>query len=419
MPSGCSGSPSGEADKFNFCFRNCQSALVEGMDPQEGDASQPITITGSGFSTDKCQNKVMMGDNECEVTSASLTEIICNIGTDGFPVGTYQKLSVTVNNYGKASFSEMKNLGFTAHPVVHSVNPSKGSLHGGTFLTIIGSGLCNKCTNNRRKRQTNPDAIDHTENAAVYIGNEPYNIIFIEFEKIQCETERVIGDLDQDLIVAINSDGVRYDASCSSVCNYAFSSDTTPSITAPTTIVNEANQILTIEGTLLEFTTSVSVGSTACQITTTSDTSVVCNAGTPVAGVQQLKVITGDGAANTESITVQGSVSALTPTTGSTEGKTKLTITGFGFDSSNFGTEVEIDGASCDIIEVTNTQIICRTPPHAAGDTNEVVTANGETFGEETFTYSADATPSASSVTPTIGLSGTNIDIAGKYYIRF
>ena len=419
MPSGCSGSPSGEADKFNFCFRNCQSAVVEGMDPQEGDASQPITITGSGFSTNKCQNKVVMGDNECEVTTASSTEIVCSIDTDCFPVGTYQKLSVTVNNYGKASSSEMKNLGFTAHPVVHSVNPSKGSLHGGTLLTIIGSGLCNKCTNNRRKRDTDSLVTDHAENAVIYIGNEPCIIQSINFEEITCKTESVLGNMAEDLAIAINSDGEKYDASCSSDCKYAFSSDATPSINAPTTIVDQANQILTIEGALLESTTSVSLGSTACQITTPSATSVQCNAGTPVAGVQQLKVITGDGAANTESITVQGSVSSLTPTTGSTEGKTKLTITGFGFDPSDFGTVVEIDGASCDIIEVTNTQIICRTPAHAEGDTTVVVTANSEKFDEETFTYSADATPSASSVTPTIGLSGTNIDIAGKYCVRF
>ncbi|HEX7152528.1 MAG TPA: carboxypeptidase regulatory-like domain-containing protein [Thermoanaerobaculia bacterium] len=100
--------------------------------------------------------------------------------------------------------------------------------------------------------------------------------------------------------------------------------------------------------------------------------------------------LAGCSASDSESVTVGNApvtVSSVTPNTGSSLGGTNVTIAGSGF---NAGATVTFGGtAATNVVVVNATQITARTPAHAAGAVNVVVTNTNTTTGTLTngFTY--------------------------------
>ena len=93
-------------------------------------------------------------------------------------------------------------------------------------------------------------------------------------------------------------------------------------------------------------------------------------------------------------------VTAISPTSGSTAGGTSVTITGTGFTGA---TGVTIGGtAATSVTVVSATSITCTTPAHAAGAVSVVVTTPGGANTENTlYTYVAP--------TPSIGVSVSSL----------
>ncbi|XP_077023612.1 fibrocystin-L [Tamandua tetradactyla] len=58
-------------------------------------------------------------------------------------------------------------------------------------------------------------------------------------------------------------------------------------------------------------------------------------------------------------------VTAVSPSQGSVQGGTRLTISGRFFDQTDFPVRVLVGGQACDILNVTENSICCRTPPRA------------------------------------------------------
>ncbi len=380
---------------------------VTSMSPVEGDAStQTITLAGTVFTSTACQNQVMFGaDSACVVASSTDTQITCDIDGDGFKVGSLQPLSVVVANYGKASIVP-RNLGFTAAPIVASITPSSGSTHGGTMLTILGSGLCHDC----------PSLLNgggSVDAAVVNIVSVGCTVQQIDFEKIVCETKAASGSVAGPVTITVNVLGVPHTATCPNGCNYDFVTTGAPVIDSADGPITSANQELTLSGSQLAGTTDVYLGAGQCTVVSEAATAVTCNVGTPPAGSLALKLRTADGFSNTLTVTVTGSVSGLSISTGSTAGGTDIVINGFGFDTSEGGTTVAIDGGECVVAWVTGTQIDCTTPAHTAATTDLVVTSNGVALDSVSFTYSDSATPTITIIAPTEGVSGDSVVITG------
>lgn len=96
-------------------------------------------------------------------------------------------------------------------------------------------------------------------------------------------------------------------------------------------------------------------------------------------------------------VTVDITLSTVTPSVGSVFGGTLLTVAGFGFVPGAM--EVNIDDLyECKVVTVTSNTITCRSPPHAAGAVNVVVTGGSgkKTLG---FVYSDDKSPTITAVT--------------------
>ena len=124
---------------------------VDSVDPSRGShaGGTEITITGIGFLAEQnngfCTQQVLVGENECSVTSTSYTSITC-ITPENTEANVLYSVSVTVScTDDPTGSSDMAVDAFTYDslltPVLDDVSPSEGSSSGGESITISGSGF--------------------------------------------------------------------------------------------------------------------------------------------------------------------------------------------------------------------------------------------------------------------------------------
>jgi hypothetical protein len=103
-------------------------------------------------------------------------------------------------------------------------------------------------------------------------------------------------------------------------------------------------------------------------------------------------------------------VSVISPNTGSTDGATRVTITGTGFQS---GATVTLDGAATNVSVVSSTAVTATTAAHAAGTVDIVVTNPGGQSGRLTggYTYAVVPPVSVTAVSPNTGSTGGNTPV--------
>jgi hypothetical protein len=113
-------------------------------------------------------------------------------------------------------------------------------------------------------------------------------------------------------------------------------------------------------------------------------------------------------------------ISTIAPTSGTTAGGTSVTITGAGFLT---GAAVTIGGtAATNVVVVNGTSITAKTPSHATGAVNVVVTNTDGQSGTATNAYTYTAPPPAptvSSVAPVSGPAGggTAVTVTGTGFL--
>ena len=73
IPSHCSGDCS-------FTWDAAATPSISGASPSSGSAGDALTIDGSGFGTDTDGVSVKIGGAECDVTTCTDTQIVCNLG---------------------------------------------------------------------------------------------------------------------------------------------------------------------------------------------------------------------------------------------------------------------------------------------------------------------------------------------------
>ena len=264
--------------------------------------------------------------------------------------------------------------GFTVLPAVSSVSPSTGSLKGGTSCTITGTGLCDGCKSNRKRRSTGEDDDSVTDSVIVNIGTVPCDVQSGSFDEIICVTTMPFGRGTQDVSVMINSKGTALMASCEGPCSFSFESFATPTVSAVSPSVIEAyGSLLTISGT--QFGTdpsnvAVSIGDNICMMESVSDNQITCTVRQPIVGTQPFSVIVldkGIADSSVRTLDVAPAISHLSTDQGSTQGYLDLGIHGIGFGQV---TTVKIDGIPCQVELVSPSMVVCRTPPHQAGHVN-------------------------------------------------
>lgn len=336
--------------KMKFTTLNNQLPTLDTVTLSGKTFNSTITVTGTGFSATTCENKILIGGHKCPLTSSSTTQLVCIIGDDSGLLPNYPyQIEVNVKNIGFAVPSSVFTVQFS--PVITSISPVIGSQAGGTQITIIGSGFIQKMT----QIQIGNDIYSHGKGATV-----SYNSIVLT-------TNSQTSDSSNE--VSVYSNNVK--AVCVNTCNYQYDSTTsTPTVDSisPTSVTGST--LITLTGSnygTVANDVQVNIGTQSCIVQSVTNTLLTCQLVGLNLDAQKLNVnVSNLGRAKiAQTVTIDGlaSATAISPSTGSINGGTKLTISGNGFDST---TVVLIDQVKCNLVSFTVNTFVCLTGPHSA-----------------------------------------------------
>ncbi|KAI8520654.1 Fibrocystin-L [Branchiostoma belcheri] len=418
--SGCTSAapqaPSGD-DEFFFTFDPCRTPRITSISPLSGTMRDVITVNASGLGSDSCMNKVTVGGYPCSCQLVTADSLSCTIDhQDDMPVATYNNMGLTVDNRGDGLNSPLtvEERSFVLLPNVDSISPDVGSMVGGTLVTITGYGF------------TSP-GIDASD-IDIRVGALKCQIVELTYNQIVCETPSIrqnkreaSSDIERGIAIVMSTSGGPVDIGCSSGdCAFTYSESATPKVTdvQPREVSGAVTQ-LAINGSLFgadpaEVAVSVDEDDVQCSITTITDDYIECDLGPVRVGVKSFSVhVRGKGTADSSVTSVESlaTIDDVTPSEGSVNGGNTVTITGNGFVPGN--TAVLIGGESCDIRNITRLQIDCVAPAGVAGQAPLLVTSDGVDYPEQ-YSYSADHTAQALSVSPSAGKTGDSVTITGS-----
>ncbi|KAK3879633.1 hypothetical protein Pcinc_015818 [Petrolisthes cinctipes] len=173
------------------------------------------------------------------------------------------------------------------------------------------------------------------------------------------------------------------------------------------------------EGEMVREKRQTNDNTVSCTVTSTTDSEIQCDAPEASAGSYTAVVnIEGSGNAavvGSNQVTAVPVISNFSPTEGSTNGGSVITITGSAFDPSDV--TVTIGSVSCDVMSATTTSITCQTMTHEAATlTVKVMSGGEEGTATNSYTYSVDKTPVLTSLSSTtvsypssLTVTGTNL----------
>ena len=98
-----------------------------------------LTLTGVGFSTTNA--KVMICDNDCQITDSTTTQILCIAPGNNSTDSTLACDVSVVQDSGSTTLSATFTYDASITPTISSASPLRGGTGGGTLITIAGSGF--------------------------------------------------------------------------------------------------------------------------------------------------------------------------------------------------------------------------------------------------------------------------------------
>lgn len=395
-PGGTSAAVSGD----RYTFNSASAAAVTGVSPNSGNVAggTSVIITGTGFTG---STGVFFG----EVAATSFTVNSDTSITATSPANPAGTVDVTVNTFGGFSAtSASDHFTYTVPaPTVTGVTPTSGSTAGGTGVTITGTHF--------------------TGASAVTFGTVAASGFSVVNDTTITATSpsEAAGTIDITVTTPGGTSGT------GSADHFTYNAAALPSITAvnPNSGSTAGGTIVSITGSNFTGATTVNFGSTAALgFKVISDTSITATAPAESAATIDITVTTASGTSTTSSSDYYTfnapsapTVTAVSPTSGTTGGGTAVTITGTNF---NLVTGITFGGTpASSFSDVSSTTVTVVAPAHAAGTVDILVTAAGGTSAIVTadhFTYSAAAAPAITSISPTSGSSkgGTGVTINGS-----
>ncbi|XP_069478234.1 fibrocystin-L [Ambystoma mexicanum] len=178
-PAGFSGfadavvSTNGRNATLNGCFHytSTHTPTITSVTPLTSSVlgNTTLTLSGSNFGSKLVSSEVWIGPGLCSIIQRNSSHISCRLPslTPGvYPVQLY------VGNMGLASISVPGNGNIRYILEVTNASPARGSLYGGTKITIAGSGFSTESEHNK-----------------VLIGETPCQVTLSEAESLECIIE--------------------------------------------------------------------------------------------------------------------------------------------------------------------------------------------------------------------------------------
>lgn len=410
-----------------FDYSPCLTPLVYRVEPQVGTRlATNFTITGERFSASMGANVITFGGVPCDISTQTDTDITCMLSDDSShapPAFTLLPLSLrnTDEGFGNAYIVAPSNATVTLYPLIREISPREGSVAGGTDIIIRGDTFSFKM-----------------DTLAVSINDYPCTVTSVQHSEIRCQTAPSSGE-------EIMADVLLYDVEtekeimtiCDDLdddCSFDYTTDRTPLVEAvsPTTIAMPGSTTIEITGQGFSDTLDeniVYLGEIACIVTAANETEISCELeALPAAdyplGLKVCNLTEGRcfGNALVEEgagvVTVKAATTGIEPVSGSTLGGTTITISGYGIDSTSSSISVIVGTSSCEVTMVTFDAIQCITSASTPGSMTLMVLDDGSAIPPEgdplSFSFTMDATPLVSAITPSNGQTGEVVSLSGE-----
>ncbi len=353
-----------------------------------------LTFSGVRFSDDVSNVTVTVGDVDCVVQTASLSEITCTLA--GLPVGEHHVIVHIGGTKGYARIVDPVNI--TSEAALTSISHSQGSINGGLLLTVNGHGF------------------DPNGQNEVSIGDKLCKIVDVTTSVIQCKTPM---QEEGSFLIKVRSNGGQFPFLSTL---FATSAAATPVVDIIPNAGRSGDSI-NIQGSGFATQPSnnhVKIGGTPCQVTSSTAGTIDCTLAAKPAGNYPVMVhVVGKGLATTGmNFTYQLNIDTVSPDESGYGGGRLITITGSGFSP---GSMVKICGNPCEIAKnymVNDTEIQCEVPAKiqsapGADDSCDLVVTNSENRVEKTlpsgYTYRDPLTSTITGVSPSRGGTGGGV----------
>ena len=265
-----------------FLFSN-ETHEISSISPTSGgqDGSL-ITIYGKRFPDDISRIVVTIGDQPCDVITASSTEITCIPSPN--EAGFYPIL-VHVDNIGYAVTMNNEPIIFEYVVEIEEVEPSIGSVFGGNLIWITGVGFPELSESDFVEYSKNRFSVFFSPSIYILLDGYPCFIESSNFTHISCLPQAHDEDI-VNVIVSINDvQTVLTDA-------YEYSINDTSCVISVTPVKGPVygGTELTISGENFGSDVSVKIGRSFCAITSLTDNEIVCTTAEHPPGTQVIFV---------------------------------------------------------------------------------------------------------------------------------
>nr|WP_269330251.1 IPT/TIG domain-containing protein [Kineosporia babensis] len=391
------------ADQYTYVAVPTVTAISPSVGQIGGGTT--VTITGTALSN---ASVVKFGNtNGTSITANTATSL-----TVVAPAGSAGTVDVTVTTPGGTSANTTADdFTYVSTPTVTNVNPSSGSVSGGTSVTITGTGFAGL---------SGAAAVKFGgTNATSYTVNSTTSITAVS-------PAGSAGTID---VTVTNPAGT---SPASAADQFTYIALPTVSSVSPATGPLGGGTSVTITGTGFTGATAVNFGANSASfVTVVSPTQITATSPAGTAGTADVRVVTPAGtSANTSAddfvYAAAPTVSGISPTAGPVAGGTSVVITGTNLTGA---TAVRFGGtdAASYTVNGPGTSITAVTPAGSAGPAVvTVVTPGGtvNTSGANRFTYTAapvitGISPSQGAAAGGLGATITGTGFTGATSVKF
>ncbi len=377
--------PAGSSSAASFTYVTPGPAITD-VSPTSGstDGGTSVTITGTHFTGATSVTFDGVAGSSLSVTNDGELTVV----TPAHVAGTADVVVLTPVWFSNtASFTYV-----TPAPAITDVSPTSGSTDGGTTVTITGTHFTGATS----------VTFDGVAGSSLSVTNDG--------ELTVVTPAHAAGAVDVVVTTPVGSSG-----------GHVHVRDSGPAITdvSPESGSTDGGTSVTITGTHFTGATSVTFdGSEGTSLSVTNDGELTVVTPAHAAGAVDVVVTTPAGSSSAASftyVTPGPAITDVSPTSGSTDGGTSVTITGTHFTGA---TSVTFDGVAGSSLSVTNDgELTVVTPAHVAGTADVVVLTPVWFSNTASFTYVTPA-PAITDVSPTSGSTdgGTTVTITGTHF---
>ena len=311
-------------------------------------------------------------------------------------------VDVTITNPDTQSVTALGAYTYNPLPTFTSITPNNGKLAAGQAVVILGTGFL----------PTGPLG------PTITFGGTPQ----VEFKgstisptEIHCTAPaHVAGTVD---VVVTNSD--TQDTGAGGTGAYTYNPSPTFVSATPDHGILAGGASVVIAGTGFLTGAAVTFGGTPAGVVVDSDIQITCTTPAHVSGTVNIVITnldtqfcTGAGAYTYDALPT---VTSAVPIGGPLAGGTSAAIAGTGFQA---GATVDFGGTPATGVVVNSAiSITCDTPAHAGGLVNVVVTNLDTQFGTGVGIFTYQNAPTVVSATPSDGIAGNLVTIAGTGFL--